>query len=215
MVDQTHQWRLVGPWYRWNTSPEDPGQKRTSRPIIQKYADSHHVEAFLKNPQRSLKYLAEDVVDSGRRKVFLDTHERFYLITCELHCDTPGFPKVARDKVCEAGFVVRKRKTNIDDSIRADVETILHEMAYERARLQRIQAKKDQYKKPANASVTGLIKQVAQNARQSAECKYQQRLVDGNNKIKAMVAEHPVTQSVQAWHSKGDGLGYWQDQADE
>src|SRR5213075_307178 len=43
------------------------------------------------------------------RKLYLATHKRFYLVVCELHCDTIGFPNAARTDACEAGFVVRKR----------------------------------------------------------------------------------------------------------
>ena len=33
-----------------------------------------------------------------------DSHSRFYLVVCELHCDGPGFPSVGRDEVCQAGL---------------------------------------------------------------------------------------------------------------
>ena len=33
------------------------------------------------------------------RKLFLETHKRFYLVVCQLHCDAPGFPRVAREKI--------------------------------------------------------------------------------------------------------------------
>jgi len=46
---------------------------------------------------------------SSLRKLYQPTHDRHYLVTCELHCDAPGFPRVGRDQVCQAGFVVRRR----------------------------------------------------------------------------------------------------------
>ncbi|HEY0823396.1 MAG TPA: hypothetical protein VGD76_06370, partial [Ramlibacter sp.] len=45
------------------------------------------------------------------RKLYQPTHDRHYLVTCELHCDEPGFPRVARQKVCQAGFVLRRRRS--------------------------------------------------------------------------------------------------------
>ncbi|HEV7474750.1 MAG TPA: hypothetical protein VGN90_11925 [Pyrinomonadaceae bacterium] len=131
-----HPWKLVGPWYRWQR-PGLPSAGRVSRPVFQKYDGSTFVDEFLKDPQRSLKFLDEDFVhrigtlppmqpaeypagkvrrlsDLGyfpttTRKLFLDTHKRFYLVVCELHCNLPGFPSVNREQVCEAGFVVRRR----------------------------------------------------------------------------------------------------------
>ena len=47
------------------------------------------------------------------RKIFLDTHKRFYLVVCQIHCDAPGFPRATREDVCDAGFVVRRRTTDI------------------------------------------------------------------------------------------------------
>lgn len=45
------------------------------------------------------------------RKLYQPTHDRHYLVSCELHCEEPGFPRVARHKVCQAGFVVRRRRS--------------------------------------------------------------------------------------------------------
>ncbi len=130
-----HPWKLVAPWYRWQR-PGAPSVGRTSRPVFQKYDGPTLVAEFLKDPQSSLKFTTEDFVHEVRtldplnpaiykgkprrlsefgyfptstRKLFLDTHKRFYLVVCELHCEMPGFPSVNRDEVCEAGFVIRRR----------------------------------------------------------------------------------------------------------
>jgi len=138
-VNGAHPWLLVGPWYRWPT-PGVPSTGRTSVPVIQKYETADFVNEFLKNPQHSLVFLdIEDRVfevtprvpplpliggkrqslsdnvmnNTGIRKLFLDTHKRFYIVVCELHCDAPGFPMVSRDEVCETGFVIRRRSVQI------------------------------------------------------------------------------------------------------
>lgn len=60
---------------------------------------------------------------SNLRKLYQPTHDRHYLVTCELHCDEPGFPRVARQKVCQQGFVVRRRRSLVPDGITAgDIE---------------------------------------------------------------------------------------------
>ncbi len=132
---KNHPWKLVGPWYRWQR-PGLPSTGRGSRPVFQKYDGSTFAAEFLKDPQRSLKFLDDDFVHEVKnipplnhetyqgkrrrlsdlgyfptttRKLFLDTHKRFYLVVCELHCEMPGFPSVNREQVCDAGFVVRRR----------------------------------------------------------------------------------------------------------
>src|SRR5206468_8487862 len=72
---------------------------------------------------------------TNTRKIFLDTHKRFYLVACEVHCDAAGFPKVARDKICEAGFVVRRRTVAPPTCGIDEVELILKGLAAGRAKL--------------------------------------------------------------------------------
>lgn len=48
---------------------------------------------------------------SRLRKLFQPTHDRHYLVTCELHCNEAGFPRVDRRKVCQAAFVLRRRRS--------------------------------------------------------------------------------------------------------
>lgn len=122
-------WRLVAPWWHWPEQKAALGVSgRGSHPALQKYATSKLIDQLLDDPQhylafddddwvyevpspamRRLRKGAASLVRTDTRKLFLDTHNRFYLVLCELHCDSPGFPSVRRDRVCEAGFVVRRR----------------------------------------------------------------------------------------------------------
>uniref|UniRef100_UPI003F49150D hypothetical protein n=1 Tax=Cupriavidus yeoncheonensis TaxID=1462994 RepID=UPI003F49150D len=54
---------------------------------------------------------------SSLRKLYQPAHDRHYLVTCELHCEEPGFPRVARHKVCQAGFVLRRRRSIVPAGI--------------------------------------------------------------------------------------------------
>ena len=109
----THDWRLVSPAYG------DAKARPQSNPTLQKYDASDPVSIFQKDPTASLPFGEEDLVyapvggelllKTDVRKLFLATHKRFYLVVCELHCDTVGFPNASSADVCEAGFVVRKR----------------------------------------------------------------------------------------------------------
>ncbi len=133
-----------------------------TRPEIQKYETSKLVDEFIKNPQKYLKWMDEDlvhivqkvppihgsngksrrladlayVIDPRRtRKIFLDTHKRFYLVVCQVHCDAPGFPRAAREDVCRAGFVVRRRTTDIPPAGAKQAGAILKSINTARSRL--------------------------------------------------------------------------------
>jgi hypothetical protein len=69
------------------------------------------------------------------RKIFLPTHKRFYLVVCQVHCDAPGFPRVNRARVCEVGFVVRRRTTDVPAAGVKEAKKILGGIAQERARI--------------------------------------------------------------------------------
>lgn len=125
---QPHPWILAAPWYRW-AQPGIAASGRGSAPVFQKYAAPTFVKDFLEEPQRSLLFVDEDHVfrveeksprpkfslsalqrvRTDRRKIFLDTHSRFYLVVMQLCCDQPGLPAVSRAQVCQAGFVVRRK----------------------------------------------------------------------------------------------------------
>ena len=145
-----HPWAIVAPWWKW----PDAGNTmsgRLTRPEFQKYETSNLVDEFIKDPQRRLTWLDEDLVHIVRqaapitvgnkprrfseleyvidplrtRKIFLDTHKRFYLVVCQIHCDAPGFPRADRADVCTAGFVVRRRTTDIPAAGAKEVAGIL------------------------------------------------------------------------------------------
>src|SRR5438270_13334150 len=73
------------------------------------------------------KSVAKDLTltPTGIRKLYLDTHKRYYLVVCELHCDAPGFPTTTPDQVCEAGFAVRRRSYNFPNGARKEAVKLL------------------------------------------------------------------------------------------
>jgi hypothetical protein len=132
-----HPWKLVAPWYRW---PRYPGAPATTPPVLQKYETTQLVDLFLKNPQHSLKFTGEDAV-KGRRKLYLTLHKRFYLVVCELHCDRLGFPNARRDDVCEAGFVLRRRRTPLPAELEQEATQLLRRIGKRKAQLGMLEAK--------------------------------------------------------------------------
>ena len=146
---QEHPWLLVAPWWHW---PSQTGHGRTSHPALQKYETPDLVNTFLADPQRRLRFLTatDEVVKitpasspmgipvrtpTGVRKLYLDTHRRHYLVTCELHCDATGFPAVTRNQICQAGFVIRRRSFDVPLEERTAARTMLRRLAGARQRL--------------------------------------------------------------------------------
>lgn len=99
-------------------------------------------EPAVKRGARFERYLAQK---TSIRKLFLDTHKRFYLVVCELHCDVPGFPRAGRDEVCQAGFVLRRRYVSYPGEAEPEAVAILKELSkaqLELAKLERRPAAK-------------------------------------------------------------------------
>lgn len=139
-------WTLASPWYRANSVTGARVRPGRGTPVIQKYAASDPVTPFLEEPQRSLRFTGDDLVqhlfakrhvllDAGNRgdgkgeplKLFQPLHARFYLVVCELYCQVPGWPPVTRDQVCEAGFVVRRKVPDVPDDDRVELNRLFAE----------------------------------------------------------------------------------------
>src|SRR5690606_8865099 len=84
-------------------------------------------------------FSAAALVATSTRKLFLPLHKRFYLVVCELHCDSAGFPSVGRDKVCEAGFVIRRRRLNVAEEHAPQAVALLKQIGELTAKLATVQ----------------------------------------------------------------------------
>ena len=127
-----HDWRLVAPWWHWPTVAQVSKGKapvtrgRQTGPAFQKYDTPDLVNTFLADPQLRLQFqsasdeTATVVVGSGklaipvrtstgRRKLYLGSHHRQYLVAVLPALRGGRLPRVDRTSVCQAGFVVRRR----------------------------------------------------------------------------------------------------------
>ncbi len=152
-----HQWKLVAPWWHWptrdTTDPTNPGTHearrsvRLTRPVFQKYETPDLVNTFLAQPQRRLRFTDDDIAFERstttvhRRKLFLASHHRHYLVVCSMHCDTAGFPHARTDDVCETGFVVRRRVLDLPGGPEGEIAQQLR--AHATARAKRIAVERD------------------------------------------------------------------------
>ncbi|WP_224242771.1 hypothetical protein [Hyalangium gracile] len=80
------------------------------------------------DPHQPAKPQRASLVPTGIRKIFLETHRRYYLVVCELHCDMPGFPTASASEVCQAGFVVRRRVMKVPNAARKEALALLKEI---------------------------------------------------------------------------------------
>ena len=65
-------WMIVAPWWKWTDPPPDgpmtpdPFDGRLSRPVFQKYDSPNAVNDFIRNPQRALAFVQDDLVHALR-----------------------------------------------------------------------------------------------------------------------------------------------------
>jgi len=211
-----HPWALVGPWYRADSAGGGPASKTTA-PIFQKYASSDFMKRLLREPQESLKFVCEDFVErvctdpnavvtpqtrsrhDDSLKLFLDVHSRFYLVVCELHCVTPGFPSVSRDKVCETGFVIRRRVPDIDATLRRELGKLTQQRNHYRHQLLRLSPLA-----PKSAGLIGKAQQLAsditiESAKQNKREQLEQKLELAQQQLNEFVVEKKLRLRLQGW----------------
>ncbi len=240
---KNHPWKLVGPWYRW-TRPGVPSAGRASRPVLQKYDGPAFVTEFLKDPQRSLKFTTEDLVhkvgqlpplnpatyqgkprrlsDLGyfpttTRKLFLDTHHRFYLVVCELHCDQPGFPAARRDEVCEAGFVVRRRiLPGLSSAAIEKVKPIVARLAAARQAVVKLAKEQPEahfceLKRGLTPSGEAMLLKAIADPLESAQAEVVEQFNFEQANLYAWAQQFGVSLRLQGWQKLRDGIGQWID----
>ncbi len=148
-VTPPHGWLLTAPWWHW---PRQEAAPRDTVPALQKYATAELVDEFLTDPQRRLVFdhradytaaspfdpatlLPVTATEAALRKLYLATHHRHYLVAVELHCDELGLPSPSRSDVCEAGFIIRRRRAEISPARAKDARRRIRDVSLAMARL--------------------------------------------------------------------------------
>jgi hypothetical protein len=149
----------------------------------------------------------------GLRKLYLDTHKRFYLVVCQIHCDAPGFPKVARERICEAGFVIRRRTTEPPGSALQEGKKLLQGIAAQRMRIERLEATLPRLRRAARTRVGTAVRE----ARAGSVVRQREFALALLQQEQARLAEWAtrfgVAPSLQGWYPSPDHqhLGEWHD----
>lgn len=239
----SHPWKLVGPWYRWHR-PGVPSAGRVSRPALQKYDGPNFVASFLADPQHSLRFIADDFVHvvkkltplnpatykgkprrlsemgyvpTTTRKLFLDTHKRFYLVVCELHCDMPGFPSVRRDEVCDAGFVVRRRVLrNLTRPALTQAQPIFNRLATAREAVRELATVDPTtplslLKKGLAPQGEAMLSEAIASSLDHQQSSVQLNFARAQAQLVEWAQKFGVSLQVQGWQPSHDGIGHWMD----
>lgn len=102
----SHAARLLSPWYSDNEGA-----------VLQRYFVPEFVQKFQRDLQghqlgtpAARAWKASDRFSEHDNKVVLrlPVHKSFYVISCEIACNQPGFPAFDIQKISSAGFVIRR-----------------------------------------------------------------------------------------------------------
>lgn len=241
-----HDWRVVAPWYRWSRSDglEPERDALATKPALHMFGSTDFVEDFLADPQRSLRFdpthdvrQSYDLLDSipidprtGKkkllsnrvktntdlRKLFLPAHQRFYVVAAALHCDQPGFPRVAEDGVGEVGFVIRRRRVDVEGNQKKEAANLLKDLAIaratanHRARFETVKQRSrilHPFRSTARSRVgSGTV----------AALRAYEDLAAAERKVKVWAQLNGVESTSEAWVPTGNGtFGAWLPIADE
>ncbi len=152
------------------------------------------------------------VATPAMRKVFLATHKRHYLVVCEVHCDAPGFPRVARDKICQAGFVVRRRTTTKPSADPKVLQPLLTRLASTRMKIARVNALSE-IEASALASATGAesVHSAKLDALLRTRTSLQAVLADDKGRFDAWTERLGIAWQLQGWFPTpgADKVGAW------
>lgn len=167
----------------------------------------------------SLYGIYDPVTPSNRNswdqiKLFLDTHNRFYLVVCELTCKAPGCPSVSREKVCESGFVVRRYTTRTSLEGRDALNRLLWEKNRTLFMIQKLLPK--QAKKAKSTKFDHpfeFVKQVGEQVKSKKLDLLTKSLDNSLKELKTVGQKYDVQEVLQKWapDEKIATVGAWTD----
>lgn len=237
-----HDLLVLAPWWKWG-APPDPQQGRASAPVLQKYDSSDLVNTFIQDPQRALKFGPADVVhvvaaappapagprpvrfsdtiyvpeEPQTRKIFLDTHKRFYLVVCQISCDVPGLPKVSRDKICQVRFVVRRRTTKVPTAHVAEARQALTDLATARAQRRKLESAWTALRASADAGAAASARALRLDAAKRASIQSRRdsvkaRVSSERERLLGLVQKLGISMRLEGWFPSATGgykIGFW------
>lgn len=156
------------------------------------------------------------LVGTGMRKLYLPTHARHYVIVCELHCDVPGFPSPARDKLCQAGFVVRRRRLEYSADQRPEALALLRAVVDAQAALAELDASTPMRPQLAKARAARVSRLKFNGQFDLRRAQADSSLVAARKALEDWQVAHGVRAFKEGWlPGAGARIGGWRELPDE
>ncbi len=149
---------LRAPWYARERHGWTVNSPAAARPQIQMYDSTTFVRRLLADPRDSDKVGADDywsypvpvtpsplargrdrlathrLVQTGLRKLYQPSHNRYYVVVVEVFCDQPGLPRAGSHPDIEVKMVLRRQHTTVTGNprpVRTLARALVKEMAAE------------------------------------------------------------------------------------
>ncbi len=149
---------------------------------------------------------------TGVRKLFLQTHNRHYLVVCELHCDRPGLPTAPASEVCQSGLVVRRRRFLVPQHARKEAAKLLEKLTSLRTQLGGLEAKTPLRPFAADRRARLLEKMRKDGSLAQERARLEAEIAAARAQLFAWQSQNGVTPLYEGWIAdpKRKGLGSWQ-----
>lgn len=156
------------------------------------------------------------LVGTGLRKLYLPSHARHYLVVCELHCDAPGLPPPAAGTVCQAGFVVRRRRLGFAPQFQGEALSLLRAVVDAQQALSALHEQQPLRAGLALARASRLLRLGRQGTLEQQRSAARQALAEARGKLEAWQLERGVRAFKEGWvPGEHEGTGEWRELIDE
>jgi hypothetical protein len=166
---------------------------------------------FMPSPGQPSSAKNASLVPTGIRKLFLDTHKRYYVVVCELHCDAPGFPTVGPDQVCQAEFVVRRRSFDFPGGAKKEAVQLLQKIVGIQAEIAQLEQTVPARGRAAERRARMIQKMIAEGTLESKKAELRDKLAQARLELKQWKDDNGVVAVHEGW-VPGDfkNIGSWQ-----
>lgn len=166
---------------------------------------------FMPNPGGPSNAKNASLVPTGIRKLFLDTHKRYYLVVCELHCDAPGFPTVGSNQACQAGFVVRRRSFDFPGGAKKEAVKLLRTIVNIQAEIAQLEETSPARGLAAKRRVQMIQKMIAEGTFESKKAELRDQLAEARLELKQWKDDKGVVAIHEGWvPGNFKNIGSWQ-----
>lgn len=151
------------------------------------------------------------LVPTGIRKLFLDTHKRYYIVVCELHCDAPGFPTVESDQVCQAEFVIRRRSFDFPGGAKKEAVQLLRRIVGIQAEIAQLEETVPARGGAAKRRSQMIQKMIAEGTFESKKAELHDKLAQARLELKQWKDDKGVVAIHEGWvPGIFKNIGSWQ-----